>query len=252
MNMMQDAELYDLLHRGHPGDVAFYRELCLDALSVLELGCGTGRMLSALAREDLDLQGIDLDQKKLAFAREKLNQSARTEGLCKLIRADMTEFSLGQKFDRVIMPYNSLYCLLTEQLVLNCFQSVRQHLQPEGLFCFDVYAIEEGELDDYPLEPDLVVVLSGDDCTIDVWEQRSLDIAEQRFDAEYIYQIKNHDGGTYEVRHPIPQRFLYLEQLEQMLISCGLEIERLLGDFDGETFSEESPHMIVVAGFRGY
>jgi tRNA G46 methylase TrmB len=44
------AELYRLTHRGNPGDVGFYRKLCSGVQSVLELGCGYGRLLAALAQ----------------------------------------------------------------------------------------------------------------------------------------------------------------------------------------------------------
>ena len=44
-----DAELYELLHSGTPGDLAFYRKWCRGADNVLELGCGYGRVLCALS-----------------------------------------------------------------------------------------------------------------------------------------------------------------------------------------------------------
>ncbi len=39
--------LYAELHVGNPGDLAFYREHCVGASSILELGCGYGRVMTA-------------------------------------------------------------------------------------------------------------------------------------------------------------------------------------------------------------
>ena len=55
------AKLYSLVHRGTPGDVPFYREACADAGAILELGCGYGRILEALAMPDRLLIGLDRD-----------------------------------------------------------------------------------------------------------------------------------------------------------------------------------------------
>ncbi|MEZ4265484.1 MAG: class I SAM-dependent methyltransferase [Myxococcota bacterium] len=62
------ARVYDLLHRGTPGDIAFYRHVCAGAASVLELGCGSGRVLVELARAGLTMTGLDHDPAKLARA----------------------------------------------------------------------------------------------------------------------------------------------------------------------------------------
>ena len=63
------AELYARLHRGNPGDLDFYRRACAGASSVLELGCGHGRVLRAIATPETHLVGVDLDPELLALAR---------------------------------------------------------------------------------------------------------------------------------------------------------------------------------------
>jgi 2-polyprenyl-3-methyl-5-hydroxy-6-metoxy-1,4-benzoquinol methylase len=62
------AELYELVHRGTEGDVAFYRQTCADARSVLELGCGYGRLLEPLAELGIDVTGLERDPELLARA----------------------------------------------------------------------------------------------------------------------------------------------------------------------------------------
>ena len=57
--MTLSAELYALTHRGTAGDVGFYRRACAGASSVLELGCGSGRLLKRLARPGRQLVGLD-------------------------------------------------------------------------------------------------------------------------------------------------------------------------------------------------
>jgi SAM-dependent methyltransferase len=54
------ARLYALVHRGNAGDVDFYVRACAGAARVLELGCGTGRVLRAVAEVAGHVTGLDL------------------------------------------------------------------------------------------------------------------------------------------------------------------------------------------------
>ncbi len=62
-----DAIFYDSYLMGLPGDVAFYIEQARKAGSpVLELGCGTGRILIPVAEAGIDIVGLDNSPAMLA------------------------------------------------------------------------------------------------------------------------------------------------------------------------------------------
>src|SRR5688572_29368088 len=124
--MRYPAELYVALHSGTPGDAAFYRRVCRDARSVLDLGCGNGRILWGLRRPGRSLVGLDRDREMLQLAR----RHAATDGRSALpsgsavagfrggergkrlgsaptwVQADMAAFALGRRFDAIILPFS--------------------------------------------------------------------------------------------------------------------------------------------------
>ena len=68
------AELYALTHRGNRGDLEFYQRTCRGARSVLELGSGYGRVLTALAGAKRRVVGLERDREFLALARSRPGQ----------------------------------------------------------------------------------------------------------------------------------------------------------------------------------
>ena len=128
------ARFYDQIMGDRSPDVARVREYITRfqpaAGSVLELGCGTGAMLAGLAPA-YEVTGVDRSPEMLAIA-------ARTVPAARLVQADMTEFSLGTRFDVVICVFDTLNHLprLADWRAL--FGRVHEHLAPGGLFVFDV------------------------------------------------------------------------------------------------------------------
>jgi SAM-dependent methyltransferase len=100
------------------------------ATSLLELGCGTGALLEGLAGK-LEVTGVDRSPEMLAIAAGRL-PSAR------LVRADMTEFSLEARYDVVICMFDTLNHVPSFPAWRSLFDRVDNHLADDGLFIFDV------------------------------------------------------------------------------------------------------------------
>ncbi len=107
----EDAVLYDI---AFDWDVTDEVEWLLERLdrpaSVLEPGCGSGRMLEAFADRGVDVAGIDLSERMLELARERLG------GRGSVVGADMTDFDLGRAFDGAVCPINTLLHLSPDEL----------------------------------------------------------------------------------------------------------------------------------------
>jgi len=114
-------------------DVPFYREKIKQrvAKSVLDLGCGTGRVLLRLMDDCERLYGIDINAAYVDALRSKLEQSARPSRV-EVKVGDITGLDLGEKFDLVIAPYRVFQVLADDAEVDGFFQSVRQHLGRTG------------------------------------------------------------------------------------------------------------------------
>lgn len=97
----------------------------LGVRSVLDAGCGTGRMGRELARRGLDVIGVDLDPVMLATARRRAPQVT-------WLLADLETVALRRRFESIVMAGNVMIYLTpgTEAAVL---ENLARHLAPGGL-----------------------------------------------------------------------------------------------------------------------
>ena len=110
----------------------------LEPASVLDAGCGTGRVAIELARRGIDVVGIDIDPDMLAHARTKSAQLAWVEG-------DLAQVDLGRRFDVVVLAGNVMIYLEpgSEATVV---ANMARHLEPGGALVAG-FALEPGRYD---------------------------------------------------------------------------------------------------------
>jgi SAM-dependent methyltransferase len=138
-----DAELYDIAFDWDIEDEADWIVERLETTSVLEPGCGSGRMLETLARRGLEVVGIDLSPQMLAIARRRLGDRAL------LLEADMTDFELERRFGGAVSPINTLLHLTPDQLARH-LECVRRHLDDGGKYLVQVGVIEPAAEEPFP------------------------------------------------------------------------------------------------------
>ncbi|MCA9681946.1 MAG: class I SAM-dependent methyltransferase [Myxococcales bacterium] len=266
MSDVYPARLYVAVHEGNPGDVAFYRRCCADAGSVLELGCGDARVLAELAEPGRTLLGVDIDDELLALAHERRARMAPelAAGL-ELRRGDMGaavdddgEGEAGaiepdRRFDRIIIPYGGLYCLLDEAAVASLLTTVVRHLAADGLLIFDVWAADgfHAEADPEDLDPswlERVKTIEVDEVVYEVLERSRWDKPAQRLDVTYLHVAV---GAEEAVEGELPQRYLLLDQLRELLRDAGLDIRSLHGGFEGQPYDPDESMLLVVVAGRG-
>jgi SAM-dependent methyltransferase len=247
MSPSYPAELYAQLHRGNPGDTSFYRRQCLDAERILELGCGYGRILSALAQDGHRPIGIDIHPGLLALAARQLGLRS-----VYLIRSDMRSYRLAQSFDRILIPYSAIFCMLSREDVLRCLRTSAAHLAPSGRIIFDAYSADAfhresaGDLDRLEGREAFEDVVSIDYLreTYDVLEKSTWEQNDQRLDVVYLHEPRS--GGA-AIRTTLVHRYLLSHQIEPILRDAGLRMESLCGDYEGNPLSDESDVMVVIA-----
>ena len=100
------------------------------ARTLLDLACGTGSILAHLARR-YEVAGLDLSPVLLAMARKKLPRTPLYEG-------DMKSFDLGGSFDAVVCLLDSINHLRKFSDWQRVFVRVHRHLNPSGIFVFDI------------------------------------------------------------------------------------------------------------------
>lgn len=262
------ARLYALIHRGNPGDIDFYREICAGAPRVLELGCGEGRILAPLldAHPEAEIWGLDLDPGALAEAaqRPQLQRAAAT-GRGGLVAGDMRSFTLPGLFDVIIIPYNGLYTLGDLDGVRGCLRSAAKHLAPGGRLIFDGYAVDddaaEAELWVDPPDPAeaqgdpwceggysyLITVLDLEQ-RVDVYEQEQAVGLPRRIDALYRFVIRSATGGDPEIiEQRVDHHFITPGMVPRLMMDAGLTLDHVWGDFDRRPLTEDDERLVVQA-----
>lgn len=243
-----DAELYELTHRGNPGDLAFYLAACRDARSVLELGSGYGRIAIALAAAGHDVVGVELDAGLLERARQNAAMT-NLEGKLEFVQGDMTQLRLGRRFDRVLVPHSGLYCLLEPAKVSAALSTAREHLEADGLLLLDAYAADlfhaESEPEDIPDDAlEAVTQVEARGRRYSVFERSRWDREAQQLLVSYVYV---REPGGEEQSFDLPQRYLLQDELLGMLKGAGFGDVLLRGGFEGEPYDEDADHLVVAA-----
>ena len=244
----RDAELYALLHRGHAGDVDFYVRRCKQPRTVLELGVGYARVASRLVRTGCHVTGLDRDPGLLVLARQTIERMQLGSRFSAHL-GDMQSFELGSRYDRVLIPYSALFCLLDDSAVSECLERCRRHLAPHGRLLLDVYAAdgfhsecEPSDQADDEREP--IVSLNHDGRQLTVYERSSWDKPRQRLDVHYDYFDQR---GDLVHTATIEQRYLLQDQLERHLLAVGLAPVSVHGGFGGEALDSDSETLVIEA-----
>ena len=231
--------LYDRVHVGNDGDLDFYRRACEGCDSVLELGCGSGRVAGAIASDGARVVGIDRRA-------DAIDRACAVGVEARL--GEIANFDLGERFDRVIAPYSTLCCLLTVPALVSCLTCVRRHLAPQGRFIFDVYAADgfhHHEASEAGAGEALHVgTIDAGDARWEVFETTRWERAAQRL--AVIYQHVE-IGGVRVIEASIPQRYLVSHEVSEMLSRADLMLTGLHGDFAGSSFDVDSDNLVIQA-----
>ncbi len=249
------AELYDFV----PGyanrrDLDFYLGFCRSAQGkILELGCGTGRVLIPAAAAGCSMVGLDFSQYMLARCGKKLQEQPReVQERVRLAQGDMTDFDLGETFGLVTIPFRPFQHLIPIDDQMACLRCIHNHLAEDGKLVFDLFQVDprktygpsftEEEAEDFPW--------------IDLPDGRKLrrthripakHRARQYNDVELIFYVEHPDAKTERLVQAFPFRYFFRYEVEHLLARCGFRIAELFGDFDRSPLSDDSPEMIFVA-----
>lgn len=139
-----NAELYDLLVQSEL-DAQFYLQLAKRRGGrVLDLACGSGRIIPSLLDAGLEISALDLAPKMLARAKTRLGSRASE---VEFVLGDMRNFSFARPFDTIMIPYCSLMYMHNDEDRKRVFQCCHENLKPGGYLAFDFLAgeVELGE-----------------------------------------------------------------------------------------------------------
>jgi len=214
---------------------------------ILEIGCGTGRVLRALAQAGHQVTGLDCSPSMLEAARESLAQAGLGQR-ARLVSADMRDFSLEGRFAWAFCAMNSLMHATTLEDQLAALEAVRRHLRPSGHLVLDLTNPDPGWL----LEPQEKIVRVGvlEDpetgrTVVRQVLQRS-DPLRQVLHLVYIYDEIGPEGTVRRVLHPLRLRYLFPFEARLLVERAGFEVEAVYGSYEMEPFGGIDERMIFV------
>lgn len=249
------ADLYDYVvpYYGRT-DVNFWVDAAKECGGpVLEVGCGTGRVLLPTARAGIEITGLDASPHMLAMCRERLAKEPKdVQSRVQLVQADMRNFNLTRTFALATIPFRPFQHLLTVPDQTSCLANIHHHLAGGGLLIFDLYNPSLDFLVNSPIgeETDEEPEFTTPDGRRVIRRQKK--ISENRFNQvnrhELIYYITHPNGRKERLVHAFDFRYIFRFEAEHLLARAGFQVEQLYADFDKTPYGSKYPgELIFVA-----
>lgn len=247
-SVFDDGEMYDLVLRDIPYGLDFYVALAREAKGpVLDIACGTGRIMLPCLQAGVDIEGLDLFEPMLRTLRAK----GAALGLSpQLHQADMSDFSLQRRFGLIMIPFNAFIHNMTQETQIRCLQLCREHLLPGGNLTFDTFfpSLE------FVSTPPGTRVLEGEmphpqtGLPMRMYDTRTVDRVAQSFHSLNEIELLAADGSVQTVhRSEINSRYFYKHEMELLLRVAGFARWEIYGDFNRRPLTNETDAMIVTA-----
>jgi ubiquinone/menaquinone biosynthesis C-methylase UbiE len=244
------ARFYDLDYADFLEDLHLVQQFAARCGSpLLELGCGTGRLLLPLAAAGYEVTGVDLSSAMLEIARRKA-QDQGLEGRVSLVQQDMRELDLEDRYNMAFAAINTFMSLADTRDQVAALTRIREHLVPGGLLLLDLFNPDLGRLLDAQGQLVLEKVMTEPETGHSLIKFRSqiVDPVEQQVHVTLILDSIDSAGQVQRTLFPYSLRFLYRQELELLLEQSGFQLEALYGSYDLDRFTADSDKMIAVAG----
>ncbi len=251
------ADLYDHVVPYHERpDVAYFVEAAVESGGpVLEIGCGTGRVLIPTARAGIEIVGLDLSPHMLEVCRTQLqSEPAEVQSRVQLVQADMRDFELPQRFALATTPFRPFQHLMTVDDQLRCLACIRRHLVEGGKLILDIF------------NPSLEAMVS-DDLGQEVGQEpefttpdgrrvlrRHKTVSRDRFNqinhVELIYYVTHPDGREERLVHAFPMRHLFRFEAEHLLVRSGFRVEHVYAGYDKSPYGSQYPGELIFVAIK--
>jgi ubiquinone/menaquinone biosynthesis C-methylase UbiE len=233
-----------------PDDAEFYQSrLPSPDSTVLELGCGTGRVLVPLMEHCSYIHGIDISEAMLALCRKKLQALSVSKKRAIVQSGDITDLNLGRSFDFITAPFRVFQNLETDEEVEGLFQTVRTHLAPGGTCILNVFRpfldkeamatqwVSKKEI------PSWEAPIEGGRVTCHDRRKR-IDPEKQVAYTDLVYRRYRGEKLEDEAVLNLLMRYYYANEFVEMIESHGFQIVDRWGGYAGEAYGE-GPELVV-------
>ncbi len=248
------APFYDVEHAHFDEDVDLYLNFAEARAgqggTLLELACGSGRLLLPLVRAGYSIMGVDASTRMLELARQALEE----EGLASrvtLVQEDIEALQLGQKFQMAFIALGSFAHICTRREQRQALAAIHAHLVTGGTFILDISNADVRYMESMSGQ----VLHQGtwtmeDDTLLTHFVSPASAASAHLLELTHFYDL--HKQGE-SVRRTISQTRLYLferGEIELLLEATGFVVKEVYGNYDLSPYENDSPRMIVIAEKR--
>jgi SAM-dependent methyltransferase len=247
-----NGELYDILFNDFPYGLDFYLGLARDAKGpVLDMACGTGRILLPCLQAGVDADGLDLYEPMLSTLRQK---ARRLQLEPRLYQADMSDFHTERSYSLIMIPFNAFIHNLTQEAQLRCLSRCLQHLAPGGLLAFDTFfpSLEVIGAPEHTRALELETRHPETKLPLRMYDTRSFDRVRQLQRSQIEIEMLDANGNIASVhRSETTLRWIYKEEMALLLRVAGFARWEIFGDFERRALTKETDAMIALAWKNG-
>lgn len=205
---------------------------------VLDLGCGTGSMTELLAGAGYDMIGVDASEEMLELAYEKRAESGHD--ILYLLQ-DMREFELYGTVRAIVSVCDSLNYITEEEELLHVFRLVRNYLDPDGVFFFDMNTIYKYS----EMLGETTIAENREEGSF-IWENY-YDPEEQlnQYDLTLYIRDENDRYTRFEETHI--QKAYALERVLELLQQAGMKAEQIFDSDTGKEVTDTTGKFCIAA-----
>lgn len=244
------ARYYDEAYGSKPmlQDITMFKEFARKfGGPVLEIGCGTGRVLVPIAQMGIEIDGIDLSEPMLSVLRSKLKKE---EIKSHVQHGDMRSFRLEKKYNLVTIPFRSMQHMISCADKLMALQTAKEHLLPDGRLIFDVAfpnydALNSGFGQEY-LDSEWKSDSENGRITRMFFRRDGYRKIDQVMLGTLLFRVYENEKVVKEEQQKLEMHFFSLPELEGYFKATGLAVENSYGSYSLQPIDENSSQMIFV------
>ena len=244
LNTTRYAEFYALEMDDFSEDILFYQNNIPLASTILELGCGTGRISNSLSRTARMVIGLDLSHDMLRQASSNSNTAVH------YVCMDMCRIAFTQKFDSIIIPYNTSNLLLTESKIISCFNQIHELLSEDGTLLFQVYIPDPNMLktEGEKLFQFQMFSLPNNKGKLIKETIRCFSDQTNTIQLEERYRVRGNLQNPIkeDLRHTLQLAAFSFEEWISILSKTKFQAISLSGDYDSRPFNKDKDTLLLV------
>ncbi len=245
------ARYYEADYGSYSEDLALYGEMARRTGGpILDVMCGSGRVLLPLAASGYTVTGLDLSLPMLEIARDKL-AAAGLEQRVTLQQGDIRSAELpAGHFALAFVAVNSFMHLERVKDQFAALATIRRALEHDGLLLLDLFnpnptqlASEDGRLifeREYELDGRRVLKFVSSES----------DLSSQICTMTHLLDEMDEQGSITRRVIRFSLRWLYRYELEHLLARAGFMLRHVYGSYDLDSYTSESERLIALASPR--